>query len=127
MPPAQIRSAMRALVAVVTLFLAAAVAQASVTEREVFVVSGIFTYERGDVLTYGCPGGKCRETLVRDRFLQEHGAELFGKFITIRVRRIDACHDPRSTRYACQTRVKDTALLILEWVHPRDRSRQPGG
>jgi hypothetical protein len=100
---------------------------AAVTEREVFVVTGIFKYERGDTISYKCPQGVCRDTLIRDRYLQEHGAELFGKDITVRVRRIDACRDPRSTQLACQTRLKETALLIVEWVRPRDGARQPGG
>jgi hypothetical protein len=120
---------MRVVPLLVVLLLAASASEAAprVTERAVIVVTGIFKYERGDVLEYKCPQGVCRDTLVRDRFLQLHGAELFGKDITVRVRRIDACRDPRSTRYACETRLKDTVLLIVEWVHPRDRSRKPGG
>jgi hypothetical protein len=119
----------KVLAVLAALMLAATVAppRGRIVEREVFVVTGIFKYERGDTITYTCPGGVCRDTLVRDRFLQVHGAELFGKTISLRVRRIDACRDPRSTRYACQTRLKDTALLIVEWVQPRDRGVNPGG
>lgn len=108
-------------------FAAAALAAGAATaagavatvERESVTITGVFKYERGDVIAYKCLEGICRDTLVRDRYLQEHGAELFGKDITIRVTRIDGCHDPRSTRYACQTSLKDTVLLILEWIHPR--------
>jgi hypothetical protein len=116
-----------AIVALIALAAAAPPPKGRIVEREVFVVTGIFKYERGDTITYKCPEGTCHDTLVRDRFLQVHGAELFGKTITLRVTRIDACRDPRSTRYACQTRLKDTALLIVEWVHPRDRGLNPGG
>jgi hypothetical protein len=101
------------------LLAAAALTGAATVEREVFAITGTFKYERGDTITYPCSHRLCRDTLVRDRYLQEHGVELFGKEITIRVRRIDACRDPRSTRYACETRVKDTVLLIVEWIHPR--------
>lgn len=107
--------------------LVACTLSANAGEREIFVITGTFKYERGDVLEYKCPKGTCRDTLVRDQYLQEHGAELFGQNITIRVRRIDACRDPRSTAHACRTRLNDTVLLIVEWVRPRDRARQPGG
>ena len=107
------------------LVVAAAAMGAGPIIREVYAITGTYKYERGDVITYPCSHRVCRDTLVRDKYLQDHGIELFGKEITVRVRRIDACRDPRSTRYACETRVNDTALLIVEWVHPR--VIRPGG
>jgi hypothetical protein len=109
----------RILTALIVAAATMGAAAAPTIDREIYAITGTYKYERGDVITYPCGGRVCRDTLVRDKYLHDHGVELFGKEITVRVRRIDACRDPRSTKYACQTRVSDTALLIVEWIRPR--------
>jgi hypothetical protein len=86
------------------------------------VIEGRYKYEFGDTLQYNC--GKtapCTTVLVRDKFLQDHVNELDGKTIRVEVLRIDACHDKRSTSFACVTSGNGTAFVVVRWVNPIDQ------
>jgi hypothetical protein len=73
----------------------------------------------GDVFEYPCKTGEtCREILVRDEYLRDHYVELDGKVLTLKVERTNACHDTRSSIYACKTSKNGTAFLILQWIDP---------
>jgi len=43
---------------------------------------------------------------------------LDGRKLVLRVERTNACHDPRSSQFACQTSRDGTALVILQWIRP---------
>jgi hypothetical protein len=85
------------------------------------VVTGVFhrTQLSGDQFDFPCRYGHvCKAVLIRDEYLREHYVDLDGKKLVLRVARTNACHDRRSTQFACQTSRDGTALLILQWIRP---------
>ncbi|MGH6875843.1 MAG: hypothetical protein ACREHV_00540 [Rhizomicrobium sp.] len=85
------------------------------------LVTGVYhrTALYGDLFDYPCRHGHvCREVLIRDEYLRNHYVDLDGRKLVLRVARTNACHDPRSSQYACQTSSDGTAFLILQWVRP---------
>jgi hypothetical protein len=73
----------------------------------------------GDLFDFPCRYGHvCQGVLVRDEYLREHYVGLEGRKLVLRIGRINACHDTRSTQFACQTSRDGTALLILQWIRP---------
>jgi len=110
---------MKLAVAISSVFLLAACASNTSALADKTTVVGRYKYEFGDTLQYNC--GKpqpCVKVLVRDQFLRAHVNDLDGKTITLDVTKIDACHDPRSTSFACVTSGDGTAFLILKWINP---------
>jgi hypothetical protein len=84
-------------------------------------VTGVFhrTPLSGDQFDFPCRYGHvCQAVLVRDEYLREHYVSLDGRKLVLRVGRINACHDTRSTQFACQTSRDGTALVILQWIRP---------
>jgi len=91
------------------------------SEGEANIVTGVYhrTAESGDIFDFSCRYGHvCRAVLVRDEYLRNHSVELDGRKLVLRVQRTNACHDRRSSQFACQTSPDGTALLILQWVRP---------
>ncbi|HEY3636736.1 MAG TPA: hypothetical protein VGK90_01195 [Rhizomicrobium sp.] len=85
------------------------------------VVTGVYhrTSLSGDQFDFPCRYGHvCRAVLIRDEYLREHFVELDGRKLELRVKRTNACHDKKSSQFACQTSRDGTALLILEWIEP---------
>jgi hypothetical protein len=85
------------------------------------LVTGVYhrTPLAGDLFDFPCRYGHvCRAVLVRDEYLREHYVSLDGRKLVLRVARANACHDPRSSEFACQTSRDGTALLILQWIRP---------
>jgi hypothetical protein len=85
------------------------------------VVTGVYhrTPLSGDTFDFPCRYGHvCQAVLVRDEYLREHFVSLDGRKLVLRVARTNACHDTRSTQFACQTSRDGTALLILQWIRP---------
>ena len=85
------------------------------------VVTGVYhrTPLSGDQFDFPCRYGHvCQAVLVRDEYLREHYVDLDGRKLVLRVARPNACHDTRSTQFACQTSRDGTALLILQWIRP---------
>lgn len=85
------------------------------------IVAGVYhrTPLSGDIFDFSCHlGHVCRAVLVRDDYLRDHYVDLDGKRLILRVERANACHDPRSSQFACQTSPDGTALLILQWIRP---------
>jgi hypothetical protein len=85
------------------------------------LVTGTYhrTYLAGDMFDFTCRYGHvCRAVLVRDEYLRDHFVDLDGRKLVLRVERTNACHDPRSSQFACQTSPDGTALVILQWVRP---------
>jgi hypothetical protein len=76
----------------------------------------------GDVFEFPCKadetGKSCTAVLIRDSYLRDNYVELNGKTLTLRVERTNACHDTRSSLYACKTSKDGTAFLILQWIDP---------
>jgi hypothetical protein len=85
------------------------------------IVTGIYhsTFLSGDQFDFPCRYGHvCQAVLVRDEYLREHYVDLDGRKLVLRVERTNACHDPRSSQFACQASRDGTALLILQWIRP---------
>src|SRR5262249_20957561 len=85
------------------------------------IVTGFYhrTPLSGDLFDYNCRSGRlCRTVLIRDDYLRNHFVHLDGKKLVRRVARASACHDPRSSQFACRTSPDGTAFLILQWVRP---------
>ena len=85
------------------------------------LVKGVYhrTPVSGDIFDYACGSGHvCRTVLVRDDYLRNHFVDLDGKKLVVRVERASACHDRRSSQFACRTSPDGTAFLILQWVRP---------
>jgi len=85
------------------------------------VVTGVYHRTRlsGDLFDYPCRYGHvCRDVLIRDEYLRNHYVDLNGRKLVLRVERTNACHDKRSTQFACQTSRDGTAFRILQWVRP---------
>ncbi|HEX4158314.1 MAG TPA: hypothetical protein VHY79_07545 [Rhizomicrobium sp.] len=85
------------------------------------VVTGVYhrTLLSGDLFDFSCRYGHvCQAVLVRDEYLREHYVSLGGRKLVLRVERTNACHDPRSSQFACQTSRDGTALVILQWIRP---------
>jgi hypothetical protein len=85
------------------------------------VVTGVYhrTPLSGDRFDFPCRYGHvCQAVLIRDEYLREHYVDLDGRKLVLRVERTNACHDPRSTQFACQTSRDGTALVILQWIRP---------
>jgi hypothetical protein len=85
------------------------------------IVAGVYhrTPLSGDLFDFPCRYGHvCRAVLVRDEYLRDHYVDLDGKKLVLRIERTNACHDPRSSQYACQSSPDGTALLILQWIRP---------
>ena len=85
------------------------------------IVTGVYhrTPVSGDLFDFPCRYGHvCQAVLVRDEYLREHYVSLDGRKLVLRIERMNACHDQRSTQFACQTSRDGTALLILQWIRP---------
>jgi hypothetical protein len=85
------------------------------------VVTGIYhrTPLSGDQFDFPCRYEHvCQAVLIRDEYLREHYVDLDGRKLVLRVERTNACHDTRSSEFACQTSRDGTALLILQWIRP---------
>jgi hypothetical protein len=90
-------------------------------EGEGRIVTGVYhrTSLSGDLFDFPCRYGHiCQAVLVRDEYLREHYVGLDGRKLVLRVERANACHDPRSSEFACQTSRDGTALVILQWIRP---------
>ena len=73
----------------------------------------------GDVFEFPCKTDMaCTAVLIRDAYLRDHYVGLNGRTLTLRVERTNACHDTRSSLYACKTSKDGTAFLILQWIDP---------
>jgi hypothetical protein len=73
----------------------------------------------GDLFDYNCSYGHlCRTVLIRDDYLRNHFVDLDGRKLVLRVERTSACHDPRSSQFACRSSPDGTAFVILQWVRP---------
>lgn len=85
------------------------------------VVKGVYHRSElsGDLFDYPCRYGHvCQTVLIRDEYLREHYVTLDGQKLVLRVERTNACHDPRSSQFACQASRDGTALVILQWIRP---------
>jgi hypothetical protein len=85
------------------------------------IVTGVYhrTPLSGDLFDFPCRYGHvCQAVLIRDEYLREHYVSLDGRKLVLRVERTNACHDPRSSQFACQTSRDGTALVILQWIRP---------
>jgi hypothetical protein len=85
------------------------------------VVTGVYhrTPLSGDRFDFPCRYGHvCQAVLIRDEYLREHNVSLDGRKLVLRVERTNACHDTRSSQFACQTSRDGTALVILHWIRP---------
>ncbi len=85
------------------------------------IVKGVYhrTALSGDLFDYPCTYGHvCQAVLIRDEYLREHYVTLDGRKLVLRVERTNACHDPRSSEFACQASRDGKALVILQWIRP---------
>lgn len=90
---------------------------ATISAENTEIIEGQYKYEFGDTLQYDCgKAAPCTTVLVRDKFLQDHVNELDGKTIKVEVVKIDACHDKRSTSFACVTSGNGTAFVVIKWI-----------
>lgn len=85
------------------------------------IVTGFYhrTPVSGDLFDYNCRSGHlCRTVLVRDEHLRNYLVDLDGRKLVLRVERVSACHDARSSQFACRSSTDGTAFVILQWVRP---------